>query len=188
MCIRDSNLGDIYWQLGVAHWPAAEAAFSQALAIAQEFGNRSMQFYVASSLALLAGTMGEDAAAWSFHEQAITHSEALRTSLTSPSARADFASVIANTFAQAVLFCVASNRPREAFDPATCHLQLATRTLSLPSGDNFVEHTTSVRRRQAVALMPYLLHDFYSQTRRCYLVAQERCESAQVGTQDQVVG
>ncbi len=114
--IAQHNLGDIYWQLGVAHWPAAEAAFSQALAIAQEFGNRSMQFYVASSLALLAGTMGEDAAAWSFHEQAITHSEALRTSLTSPSARADFASVIANTFAQAVLFCVASNRPREAFD------------------------------------------------------------------------
>jgi CHAT domain-containing protein len=116
MGLTYGNLGEIYQKRGRDHWPQALQVYRQALDLIREFDDRYQETEALANLGFLHGEMGELQAALDYYGQAIRLIEALRAGVSSEAARAGFFATVVDTYANAILLCLAAGHWRQAFD------------------------------------------------------------------------
>lgn len=107
------NVGEIYHGLG--RLDEARAAYGEALAAMRAFGDRLLEADALANQALLEADAGEGEAGLAAFAEAVAAIEALRAGVSTEEARAAFFATTADTFANAVLHCLAQGRPDQAF-------------------------------------------------------------------------
>jgi CHAT domain-containing protein/tetratricopeptide (TPR) repeat protein len=110
------NLAEIYQRQAQARWPEALTAYQQALSLMREFHDRYIETDVLANLGFLHQEMGEHTLALDYYRQAIDLIEDLRAGVSSEEARAGFFATVADTYANAVLLCLAMGRQDLAFN------------------------------------------------------------------------
>lgn len=116
MGLTYGNLGEVYQKRGRDAWPQALAAYQQALNIIREFDNCYEEAEALANLGFLYQEMGERERALDHYSQAIELIEGLRAGITSEEARAGFFTTVVDTYANAVLLCLAAGHAERAFN------------------------------------------------------------------------
>lgn len=116
MGLTYGNLGEVYQKRGRDNWPAALAAYQQALNLIREFDNRYDETEALANLAFLHQEMGQFEIALDYYSQALQLIEDLRTNISSEAARAGYFATIADIYAHTILLCLQTGRLAEAFN------------------------------------------------------------------------
>jgi CHAT domain-containing protein/tetratricopeptide (TPR) repeat protein len=110
------NLGEVLQHQGPAKWQEAQQAYLKALDIYRESHDQYNEIDVLANLGFLYQEIGQHEPALDYYSQAIQLSEGLRGGVTSEEARAGFFATIIDTYANAVLLCLAMGNQAQAFD------------------------------------------------------------------------
>lgn len=113
MGLTYGNLGEVYQKQGNSL--EALAAYREALAIIREFGNRYEEIEALANLSFLYQEMDQIEPALEHYQQTIQLIEALRSGVSTETAKAGFFATVVDTYANMALLCLAANRPEQAF-------------------------------------------------------------------------
>lgn len=110
------NLGEIFHGLGQARWDEAATAYAEALPILRAYGDQLLEADLLANQAALLRDRGDGPGATATYAEAVGVIEAVRAGVSSEAARAAFFATTADTYANAVLHCLAQGEVAAAFD------------------------------------------------------------------------